>query len=158
MISVWMPDWDKNMGPSLLFLYLNSPNIPPPHTHTLSDPEFRPRHRAYWYLWRHFGVACITVLGPSDVPPPHFVTFLRRCLRTTYVISKRLTSRPMFLPTRQGRYFMYDLRNQQTLDVTSHSLLAPRGRFVGWLATSSGPTLDLTQGSSVSRNNLRHKR
>ena len=20
----------------------------------LSDPEFRPRHRAYWYLWRHF--------------------------------------------------------------------------------------------------------
>ena len=53
--------------------------VPPP---TLSDPEFR--HRAYWYLWRHFGVACITVLGPSDVPPtPHFVTFLRRC----YVMS-----------------------------------------------------------------------
>ena len=41
--------------------------------HPLSDPEFRPRHRAYWYLWRHFDVACITVMGPSDVPPPHFV-------------------------------------------------------------------------------------
>ena len=60
-------------------------HVPPPHfwegggkiclcPPPLSDPEFRPRHRAYWYLWRHFGVACITVLGPSDVPPPHILS------------------------------------------------------------------------------------
>ena len=48
--------------------------VPPP---PLSDPEFRPRHRAYWYLWRHFGVACIDHgVGPVRCAPTHFVTFL----------------------------------------------------------------------------------
>ena len=50
--------------------------VPPP----LSDPEFRPRPRAYdicditlaWLASWCWAVRC--------APPPHFVTFLRRCI------------------------------------------------------------------------------
>ena len=61
-VRAWGP-WGRGDVPPTLLRVGGGKDmfVPPP----LSDPEFRPRHRAYWYLWRHFGVACITVLGPS---------------------------------------------------------------------------------------------
>ena len=63
---------------------------PPPHTHTFesggggqryvctSPPNFQTQNLGLGIeptdMWRHFGVACITVLGPSDVPPPHILS------------------------------------------------------------------------------------
>ena len=99
---------------------------------TMGTMTTRPRHRAYWFVWRHFGAAWfasvgLTVLDPSDwcAPPPHFVAFLRRCI-LMYWRMYLCSPRPYVIvttPTVITRYVTYP-----------SSLICTLAGYIGWKA------------------------